>query len=236
MNNIQAVTSFSPEGEKVYGQRFVESFLEHFDWPLTVVYEGKDPAPPPADNTRDLLADEGYQLMQQNLRSAPEPARTSSYRYGVAKWCKKVMALTSEPRDTDWLVWIDADVIVHSSPSPDWVERVLPDDKALVYLGRRHRTASECGFVGYNLRVSAVRQLLDDFREMYLTGEVYGLAEWHDSYVFDFLRRKLTDPAGWHDLSAGIEHFNVWPRSILGEVMNHLKGPRRKMKAYGAVP
>jgi spore coat protein CotF len=49
------------------------------------------------------------------------------------------------------------------------------------------------------------------------------LPEWHDSYVFDVVRKEFNS-FKCNNLSENIDGLNVWENTILGEYMIHNKG------------
>lgn len=105
----------------------------------------------------------------------------------------------------------------------DYLDLLIPEDCLLSYLGRNMPWTSECGFVGYNSR-----RFLQAFRSMYVTGDIFKLDEWHDSFVFDHLRTHWKHGGYFHNISRDVGDKHVWPDSILGVRMKHLKGPARK--------
>lgn len=246
MNNY-AVTTFSLKGWKVYGKRFVDSFLQYWPIPLVVFAEGQ-------------LAPEGYrglrELIWLDLKDDRDHeafvAKFTHKRFNhptdvnmmSIRFCHKVFAITSpELPGAGWRIWIDADSETKKPVKPQHIEKLLPTDKALTFLGRKGRMRpgqkayTECGFVGYNQSNPLVLQQLVDMREIYTSGLLFTLGQhnWHDSYVFDYTRKKLIPKELWNNLS---EHYqegdlHVWPKTILGEFMVHNKGPKRKRKAYG---
>ena len=239
-------TSFSRQGYRIYGKRFIETFLEH--WPddvqLYVVHEGADPTFPDSPRViyRDLVLDRECREFAEKAAKRDPRATSKHFKWGAIKWSKKVFALAGVKTEAEWLIWIDADVETTAPITCDWLAKVLPDDKALAFLGRPTWRYSECGFVGYHLTHDPrVPELLQQMRRTYTSLHVFDLAEWGDSYVFDHCRRKLFGAKEdyYNDLSvrpngsrAGILH--VWPTSQLGGRMEHYKGPKRKTVGYGA--
>ena len=74
---------------------------------------------------------------------------------------------------------------------------------------------------------------------MYDNGGLFELSEWHDSYIFDHVRKKLekkyllkniniTD-FGIVDIESEIDD-HIFVLSILGEFMDHKKGERKSIK------
>jgi len=64
VQDYTAVTSFAPGGYALYGHRFVESFLRHWEIPLVVFYERQRPdISHPRLILRDLDADSDRRIV-----------------------------------------------------------------------------------------------------------------------------------------------------------------------------
>jgi hypothetical protein len=132
------------------------------------------------------------------------------------------------------MIWLDADTHTHSTVPIDWLTTVCPDSAMISYLGRGEKYHSECGWVAYNLDHPATRNFIKDFVDMYNTDRIFEEREWHDSYIWDVVRRKYQDlnqfynlNPSWNDKGlAGHPFIN----SQLGLYMDHAKGDR---KNYG---
>ena len=89
---------------------------------------------------------------------------------------------------------------------------------------------SECGFVGYNLRHPAIRDFFAAFKAFYTTDKVLKQREYHDSWLFDLVRKGF-ERKGYrtHDIGEGVglEAGHVFVNSQLGNYMDHMKGNRK---------
>jgi len=255
MTDVNVVTSCSFAGWEKYGRRFVETFDQ---WPKSVVLHivSEDDLPkiaPPnhkvvywalnrSRHWRSFDATNKGLLWTQGTSSCPRPEGIAprwrensghNFRYDAYKFSKKVFAidLVAEHVEYGRLLWIDADVLTFAPVPEDLAVKVLPDGYALSHL---HRIGyhSECGFVGYNLGDPTAIRFIKEFAKLYDSGEVFKLAEWHDSWVFDWLRNKLMIRAyPIPHRSKGHPFIN----SELGKYMDHLKGKRKdKGRSYGA--
>jgi len=246
---MNIVTTFSPSGWGYYGKRFVESFLQH--WPtyakLHVFLEGQEvPDGYPTVSWHDLRKDWEHEEFVTKW-SGPEWNSKTDYNEMSVRFCHKVFAITSlKLPQSGWRVWVDADVVTKAPIDKGWLDRTLPTGKALSFLGRKgfmrpmvsQPAYTECGFVGYNFDHPRVADMLDAMRLIYTSGELFQLGKhnWHDSYVFDYCKQRSGIPAAeMHNLAAHCEAhtFHPWPRTELGKVMEHYKGPGRKASAYG---
>lgn len=239
--NIRIVTSFSARGFEVYGRRFIESYYSvGNDVPLVVYHDSDWPPPVEGPIYRKLYAD-----MPPKYRELPwahgvvdqrNEKPLTDYRFQAVKFSRKVFAITDLADESYWRIWIDADVEFTKRFDEDFFQNTCYG--LCSYLGRTTWNHSECGFVAYNTFHPTMLCFLDEFRELYTSGKVFSLPEWHDSYVFDYLRKKYSQSslwgAGFHDLAQGIKDNNPWPRTILGAYMNHAKGPKAKFETYGA--
>ena len=101
----------------------------------------------------------------------------------------------------------------------------------------KHLNYSECGFLIFNTEHFIHSQFWKDMMEMYDGGELFNEREWHDSYIFDAVRKNL-------EISANIKNINisdmglvdiksedhVFVASVLGKFMDHKKGDRKQNK------
>lgn len=148
------------------------------------------------------------------------------FRHDAYKFSKKVFAIEIAASEVEHgrLFWIDADVVTFAPVPIELAEQMLPAKYALSCLARKGYH-SECGFVGYNLEHPDTRPFIRAFAETYISHEVFNLPEWHDSYVFDWLRRKRVTP------TYEIPHrskAHPFINSELGRFLDHFKGSRKK--------
>lgn len=254
---ISVVTSCSAKGWEEYGQRFVRSFAEHWpaEIPLHLVSEDdltsvalEVPFPKQyrvmslwsrAPQARAFHERHefnprmhGRERMPKDVGWTPKKQdRGYNFRYDAYRFAKKVFAIDLVAKEVECgrLFWIDADVVTFDDVPIHLLERMLPTDVALSCLDRGDYH-SECGFVGYNLDHPQCREFIAAFADLYASDRVFELQEWHDSWVFDWLRREMNIP------TFAIPHnsrHHPFVNSDLGKVMDHLKGAR---KAKGKTP
>jgi hypothetical protein len=129
------------------------------------------------------------------------------------------------------MIWLDADTHTHSPVPVDWLSKVCPGSAMISYLGRGEKYHSECGWVAYNLDHPETRNFIKDFVGMYNTDRIFEEREWHDSYIWDVVRKRyqpnnnfLNLNPSWTDKGlAGHPFIN----SELGLYMDHVKGDRK---------
>lgn len=242
---IQVVTSFSPDGYKLYGRQFIETFRRH--WPddveLVVYHEGVGGRVPGATCV-DLLETEpcrsflkrhaGSKIVSGHEQRRGDKWKSSAqragynFRFDAYKFCRKVFALVDASRErTGKLFWIDADVQTHAPVDIDVIDALLPEGISLCYLDRPGYH-SECGVVGYNLDAPGTREFIDAFEAMFADDLFFEYTEWHDSFLFDRLVDELK-PAVRTIPQKNRAH--PVETSVLGRYMRHFKGKRKDSRA-----
>ncbi len=227
-----ALTTFSKEGYELYGRRFIKSFKTYWDIPLLVFYRGT-----PLDKENqwiDMRNDDEYMEFLEQYDGDPVANgvrdKKLDYRFQAVKFCHKVFAQTSPERpECDQWIWVDADVETYRPIDQIFYSEACPKGVVASYLGRKDWHHSECGFMCYNL--PEAEKFLQELRRTYVSGELFTLREWHDSYVWDVVR-KAVGP-NFFNISENIGGTDVWPETILGDYMTHQKGPRKKVEVYG---
>lgn len=223
---IECVTTFSQKGYKKYGKRFLDTYRKHWRVPLNVYYEGDRPYEAGDSEGVTWLPLDGDADRQVFLGKHSDKRHTD-YRLNAVKFCHKVFALTAPElleKDLDLLVWLDADIETHADVEPGFIQDLAPHGFRGSYLGRKDWHHSECGFMAFSKPMGGY-ELLNELRAAYTTGELFHYAEWHDSFIFDALRKR---GGWWYNLSAGLPGVHVFDDSILGQKMRHLKGEQRK--------
>jgi len=258
MTDITVVTTFNREGMDLYGQRFIDSFAKNVDEKVKLVVFAEDCEPNnPNENQIKIwnlggvpklsaFKDRWKDVPKANGK-CPFPEKRprdhhKEFKWDAVRFAHKVYSIfyAVEWIETDRLVWMDGDTVVHSPVSYDQFLELLPKDKWLTYVGRGSKTHSwpECGFYGMNLKFPVCRDFLKKFEEMYENAEqgIFRLDEWHDSYVFGYLldQFKKIDPEVL-DYSAGIYNRTAktgggghpYVNSVLGKYFDHMKGDRK---------
>ncbi len=257
---ISVVTTFHEAGLKEYGQRMINSFCEN--WPEEVTLHIYPELCNPAisnhnhitlkrlEELPDLMAfkNRWRDVPKANGDVSADPVRSrrkdagKGFKWHAVRFAHKVYAIFHCARETDadFLVWMDADTICHSPITMQDLYRMIPTDSELCYLGRKGKY-SECGLYAMNLRSQNVQNFLKEFQRVYDDAEngIFLLEEWHDSFVFDAVRRKFPQmrqldwAAHLHDLrpqlgnSTGEGHPLI--NSDWGAWLDHLKGGRKKL-------
>lgn len=238
---VAVVTSCSAAGFEKYGRRMLQTLHEH--WPRDIpVYLVSEDA---LAVTPEIYSGRGFEFISLDTASqdvkdfytrhannaaahgGADPARPSDFRFDAWKFSKKVFAINlAAARTTSTrLLWVDADVVTHSRIPVGFFEAIPPRSYALACLDRGKHYHGECGFVAYNLGHEATRPFIAEFERLYTSDEVFDIEEWHDSFVFDYLRRRDNVPTF---KIAHRSNSHPFVNSYLGSYMDHLKGTRRK--------
>ena len=126
---------------------------------------------------------------------------------------------------------MDGDTVCHSVVSLADLDRLCPADQDLCFLGRKGKY-SECGLYAMNLARPDTKTFLQRFQRMYDDAEngIFTLDEWHDSYVFDAVRKQCAlKELDWSShLITGEGHPLI--NSEWGAYLDHLKGARKDLK------
>ena len=246
---IAVVTTFHEEGLKKYGQRMINTFCEN--WPKEVtlhIYPEKcNPAIKNHNHVTLKRLEEVKELMdfKERWKDVPkangdvtdDPVRSKrkdagkGFKWDAVRFAHKVYAIFDCARNTDAdvLFWMDADTVCHSPITKEQIEKFCPAEIDLGYLGREGKY-SECGLYSMNLRSEQTRMFLMEFQRMYDKAEtgIFQLEEWHDSFVFDAVRKKMPflKQLNW---SEGIVKGEGHPliNSEWGAYLDHLKGDRK---------
>lgn len=245
-NKISVVTSFSKQGYELYGRKFLETFQQY--WPneveLFIYHEGMKLESPTGafinlisevphftafiEQFGDIPEFQGKKPLPNHNWKQKDIEAGYSFRWDAVKFCRKIFAIEDAASriKTGKLFWVDADVVTFDHIPLKWLKKLIPNDYAICYLGRVDTYHSECGFVGYNLDDPNTLLFINAFAELYLSGTFQTLREFHDSYVFDCLRKKMQINA-YNLTPNGIDRGHVWLYSELAKYMDHLKGDNK---------
>jgi hypothetical protein len=86
------------------------------------------------------------------------------FKWNAIRFSHKVYAIFDCARriDSDILIWMDADNVCHSPITIEQIEKLIPADKDLCYLGRNGKF-SECGLYSMNLKFVFFSKNFKDF-------------------------------------------------------------------------
>jgi len=200
----------------------IESFQNNFDIPLIVYWEGDHP--PAGVQCIDLLKETN--LTQFKKRNKDNPQIDQFFK-GAIKFAPKSYSVIHrlENTDSDYTIWLDADVFVHSKIDQSFYDRVIDPSKMATVLGRKNRYL-ESGFVVYNHLHPRLKQFTEIYKACYDEDKIFNIPEWHDAFVVDWIIKKIDAPI-FNLTPHGENYQHVFVDSFLGDYMDHMKGKRK---------
>jgi hypothetical protein len=237
---IAVVTTFPNKHWQIYGQKFVQTFDKY--WPKEIpLYIQLDPVDESnhirsqiaelcAGDRPILVSNEWYQdQIDFNVRNKGKDD-PKDYRFQATRFSHKVFttAVVAGAGQFDYLIWLDADIETIKPISIEDIKKWLPKDELCSYLGRKDWTASETGFIGFNMKKSKL--FIEAWKNKYVTDEIFKLKEQTDAYAFDLLRLEFTETDTFLNLTEGQPGRDIFEVSPLKDFMVHHKGPVKKEK------
>ena len=257
---IAVVTTFHQAGYDQYGKRMIETFLKNWPKEITLyVYSENCNVVESAPNlvVHDLhQASPALVNFKEKWKNVPkangdvsgDPVRSKrkdsgkGFKWHAIRFAHKVYSIFACAKEcgADTLLWMDADTICHSPITLENLRKMIPNEIDLAYLGRKGKY-SECGLYSLNLNSEMTTNFLKEFQHVYDHAEsgIFLLDEWHDSFVFDAVRKKfphlkqldwatgLTDLRPRPGMSSGEGHPLI--NSEWGAWLDHLKGDRKTL-------
>ena len=233
---IALVTTFNKRLYDYYAHRFIETYNWPFD--LYVYHEGWHPAKE-GIYFRDInkynpeLQEFIDRNTKKNVDSQYEKNKETNtdYKMDAIRFAYKIFAKTHLMLDCDYdyVFWVDADIIFKKTiTEKEVIKKFLPEGCAVSFIDRPSYY-SECGFVGYNLKEPITKSFIYNLRRYYTKDLLFKEKEWHDSYVWDCVRKKYLHGIRTHNLAPKVNKVgNPWPDTYMAEYCDHLKGKRRK--------
>jgi hypothetical protein len=212
---IKVISSWNNRLYNEYAHRFEKTYNWPFD--LVVYNEDKDMF----DKIPDLK-----KFIERNKNKSFD-----SYRHDAVRFSYKVYAYTHAilNEESDGLICIDADSVFYKNIDDNWLKKhnIHKDECMMSYLGRG-TNYSECGFLYFNMKHKDTKDYAKFVKDMYDTDRIYTLKESHDSWVWDYCRKKFEEERGTLNNNIGDDKTgHVQARSILGTIYDHTKGKRK---------
>ena len=239
------VTSFPISNWEIYGKKFIESFVKHWDTDVELlVYCDGYPLPDDiikASNIQyfDLLENDNlleFKERNKQFNGKANPQGVYNFYEDAIKFCHKVYAQhmafqkCKEERKSDWLLWLDADSITYENVNVKLLDEMLNATEKfdVGYLGRKNAYASCSSLICYNLKSEVTQVFMEDFVNYYNSDEVLSLRSYADNFVFDRLRI-LHEVHGMRVLNftPTCENLDAFELSPLGDHIVHLKGNKK---------
>ena len=217
---ILVVTSYNKNLYNEYAHRFKSTY----NWPFDLLVYNED---------EDFYTKvpELKKFIDRNKDKVINDKLKDFWKDGV-RFCYKVYAYTDaiikNSKNYDGIIGIDADSVFYKPIDEEWVKKHIHRDISMMsYLGRGDHY-SECGFLYWNCKHSHTLKYAQEMQRMYNTDDIYNLKEQHDSFIWDYVRKRFEANYGIqnHNLGDG-KRGHVQARSILGDVYDHTKGRRK---------
>lgn len=258
MRSVAVVTTCNLAGYQTYGRRMIRSLEAH--WPREVPiyaynegFEGEiisdriihrdllttsqglaafkaRHADNPAAHGKDAPPTWRFDFNLKTLKFRIRRKPPQQFLRDAVRFSHKSFAIFEAARNCqhDLLIWLDADTCTFADISMETLQALVPENCLAGYLWRpRH---SECGLVAYNLRHPAIKDFLKDFERMYTEDTLFDEKQWHDSYLFDLIRKKYQrGGCQMHDIGGGVGRTggDVFAKSWLSQYIVHAKGTRK---------
>ena len=165
-----------------------------------------------------------------------------SFQWDAVRFANKVFCVTHALKNSqnfDYIIWLDADTYSFRPMPKQFLQQLLPNNTMLTYLGRENPDLKdggkdpECGFVGYNLNHTEIKNYTKDWENMYITDSVFNLTHgwtdcstlWHLSKIYQKQKNVKINDIGYYKKVKG---HHVFINSELGLYMDHFKGKRKK--------
>ena len=222
--NIKVITTFNDKLFEEYAHRFIKTY----HWPFELnVYLENSKLWHPLHKYKNLFKQvpECLKFVERNKNKTVDTFKKDGVRF-----CYKVYAYTHAilNEDVDGLICMDADSVFYNKVDEQWIKKhIHRDDCMMSYLGRG-KHYSECGFLYFNLNHKDTKDYAKYMQDMYNTDQIYNLNEYHDSFIWDYVRKRFEDERGTINYNIGDNAAgHVQARSILAEVYDHTKGKRK---------
>ena len=213
---IQTITSWNNKLYKEYAHRFEKTY----NWPFDLIVYNED------DDMFDKIPDL-KKFIERNKHKEIESFKKDGVRFSYKVYAY-THAIENASKNIDGLICIDADSVFYKSIDIDWIKKhIHKDDCMMSYLGRGSNY-SECGFLYFNMQHDQTRNYARYMKKMYDFDEIYNLSEYHDSYVWDYVRKVFEEDMKVKNNNIGDNRGgHVQARSVLGPVYDHTKGRRK---------
>jgi hypothetical protein len=260
---VTFVTSMNRELFEEYGDRMISSFEKHSqDSRLIVAFQGEFPKGLATEGQHfqiTPLMSESYErfhrffgrLCEANglkIKVTPRPGGGAEvravydYKFNLVRYSFKIFSLEIALKliaPDEPFAWIDADVrCLKNFKSSDLAQFFPGDGEIMSYLGRTHfpedAPYSECGFLAFNPAHLQTHAFLDRMKALYTTGEAFTFREWHDSWLWDEVRKEFEAKGlQFKNISGAAEDLeHPFVNCGLGEFFDHLKGDDRKKSGH----
>jgi len=220
---VLVITSFN---EKLYNE-YAHRFVNTYNWPFDLkIYT----------ELKFNIDNKNFEIIElkqdsKNFVERNKHRPVKDFWVDGVRFSYKVYSVlqASIKKEYDILIWVDADSVFYKPLTIEFIKQNLyKEDSMMTYLGRGEHY-SECGFLLWNLKHKDTQDYFKEMKNMYNNNLIYNEREYHDSYIWDLVRKKFEKERGTMNIDIGDKKIgHVQARSILGTLYDHTKGPKRK--------
>ena len=219
---ILTVTTWNNNLFEAYAHRFQKTY----NWPFPLKIYNED-----GDMFEEIPNCKSFVDRNKNrYKYTSFKEKSTDYIKDGVRFCYKVYAYTHAilNEDVDGLICMDADSVFYKTINEEWIKKHIHRDNCMMsYLGRGSNY-SECGFLYFNLKHKETKDYARVMQDMYNTDSIYNLSEYHDSFIWDYVRKRFEEERAIVNYNIGDNAGgHVQARSVLAEVYDHTKGKRK---------
>jgi len=240
--NILVATCLNQKLFDEYGWKFFDSYNWSFD--LRVYSEDIKEMPTAYQHHQlvDLFTETNSKKFVERHKDIPEhnglgkhakgPEQAKSFDFDAVRFNYKVYAWTHailNAQGYDGVICIDADSVFYKPIDANWLRtHIHRDDTMMTYMGRPNY--SECGFLYFNMAHPDTLDYARSMQSQYDNDHIFNEdGPTHDSIIWDKVRVKYEEKRGTKNHNIGDDKVgHVQARGVLGDVYDHIKGPKRK--------
>ena len=225
---ISAITSFNEKYYTLIGQYNVGSWLKNWPENLTLtcyVEECKlEDDPRLIQIPFNELGDSYFKFQQSNYKSR------------VKTFAKKAYSIihAMENLDTDFIVWIDADVLTFNKIDKKFLDFIKDEKYLATFMGVLHSRhdddpdgelmfSCESSFFVLNKNHKYFNEFAKRYREYYDLGLTENLRRFYDGEVLGATIKDFESKADMRELNEGHHYKTPMPRTFLKDYLIHFK-------------
>ena len=234
---IVTVTSFSFDGYKEYGQKFIESFKK-FNPDLELYFIIDDPKLEFLNNDCKVIENHFLNEIQDFLTAYNDRFSKTDFRFAPNRFIYKPTSIATlnnflSSEDADYIAWIDGDTVFKQSGLKETLIKIKPNKHQIASVFERFQDLHyiESGLMIFNRKHSLCSSFINESMDIFISGRIFKFMEWQDALVWSYLMYALP-PNSFRLLckefnikgSHPISRFN-----LLKDKLDHLKGNNKKL-------
>lgn len=225
---ISVITSFNEKYYTQIGQYSVASFLSKWPADINIVCY--------VEECELVGTNRIIQIPFSELGQSYIDFQNADYKNRVKVFAKKAYSIihAMENLDSDFIIWIDSDVLTHSTVTESILSDLCNATNLTTFMGVKHPKdktnpesemlfSCESSFFVLNKRHPKFNAFAKRYREYYDNRLVENLRRFYDGDVLGAVIMDLADTANMRDLSPSHKHKTPMPRTILNDYVMHFK-------------